>query len=184
MSYSHYTSYFNTLFQYNVFFPECVLFDFEDGPGLHGWTLTGTAFNNQPTYGDNPLQRKHASSNLKGDWYIGTYENRPSPSHPPNSQGNSPMGTATSPPFVLRGRKIRFLMAGGAKGDLERLDLLIDGNVVARETNKNKGGAMTQREFDVSALRGQVAQVRIVDNSSGGWGMIIVDHIEDSYCTD
>lgn len=55
-----------------------------------GWTKTGTAFDFQPTYGDNPVYRAPASSpqslhqaghgqstGLKGRYFVGTYEKRP-----------------------------------------------------------------------------------------------------------
>jgi hypothetical protein len=47
------------------------IFDFETGENaLKNWTLTGTVFNNQPTYGDNPKARGREPSNHKGDWWI------------------------------------------------------------------------------------------------------------------
>ncbi|KXJ29260.1 hypothetical protein AC249_AIPGENE29003 [Exaiptasia diaphana] len=155
---------------------DCVLFDFESG-NLDGWTLTGTAFTHQPTYGDNALIRNQRTSNLKGDWYIGTYEKRPSLSDPYAIQGNGPTGTATSPPFVIRGKKLSFLMAGGAGGSRGRFELLISGSVVRTETNTASANAMTQREFDVSSVRGQEAQVRIVDGSSGYWAVNYLPHV-------
>ncbi|KXJ29281.1 hypothetical protein AC249_AIPGENE29052 [Exaiptasia diaphana] len=162
---------------------ECTLFDFENGR-LDGWTLTGTAFNNQPTYGDNPRARGRNPSNVKGDWFVGTYDNRPSPSHPAGGkQGNGPTGTATSPQFVIQGTKLRFLIGGGSDTKSERLELLIGGSVVDSATSRSNRDGMEQREFDVSSFRGRVAQFRIVDESSYDWGIINVDHIEDNYCT-
>ncbi|KXJ29339.1 hypothetical protein AC249_AIPGENE29039 [Exaiptasia diaphana] len=160
---------------------KCALFDFETGR-LDGWTLTGTAFNNQPTYGDNTQARGYPSSNLKGNWSIGTYEDRPSPSHPPNAQGILPQGTATSPPFLIQGAKLTFLIGGGSDINVVRLELLIGGVVVAKAVSSQNVETMEQQEIDTSSLRGQVAQVRIVDKSSWLWGVIYVDHIQDS-CT-
>ena len=39
----------------SLFFKACK-FDFEDGKD--GWEKTGTTFDNQPTYGDNPTARE------------------------------------------------------------------------------------------------------------------------------
>lgn len=47
-------------------------FDFEDGIG--GWEKTGTAFDNQPTFGDNPTARDREPAKQQGDWWIGGTE--------------------------------------------------------------------------------------------------------------
>ncbi|KAL9978351.1 hypothetical protein ACROYT_G015852 [Oculina patagonica] len=45
---------------------EACKFDFEDG--IDGWEKTGTVFNNQPTYGDNPTARNRGQpANQQGD---------------------------------------------------------------------------------------------------------------------
>jgi len=52
-------------------------FDFEHG--IAGWERTGTVFNNQPTFGDNPTARNRGEpSKHQGSWWIGGAENRPS----------------------------------------------------------------------------------------------------------
>ena len=55
----------------------CIKLDFENGT-LRGWhkLALGTAFDNQPTYGDNPRARGSQPANQQGNWSIGTYENR------------------------------------------------------------------------------------------------------------
>src|SRR5512139_1033605 len=56
--------------------------DFETGD-LRGWHATGTAFNNQPTYGDNPTARHRGQpSRHQGNYWIGGYENRHTQSDP------------------------------------------------------------------------------------------------------
>lgn len=43
---------------------------------LRGWTKTGTAFDSQPTLGDNPTARGRGQpSNRQGNWWIGIFEN-------------------------------------------------------------------------------------------------------------
>ena len=49
-----------------------------EGGSKTGWTQTGTAFDNQPTYGDNPSARSRGQpAKMEGSWWIGGYEDRP-----------------------------------------------------------------------------------------------------------
>ena len=108
------------------FFLEVCKFDFEDGIG--GWDKTGTAFNNQPTYGDNPTARGFSSpANQQGDWWIGGYEDRPSKETRPGlSQGDGPQGTLTSPPFTIIGKNISFLIGGACNESFSRAELIVN----------------------------------------------------------
>ena len=83
-----------------------LVFDFEDGAAsLKEWGRTGTAFNNQPTYGDNiRIRLPGHRSEHDGNYWIGTYENRPEPSSPAGlTQGDVPQGTLISPEFIMTG---------------------------------------------------------------------------------
>ena len=86
------------------------MFDFEDGPAsLKDWGRTGTAFNNQPTYGDNVKARKKDQvANNQGDYWIGTYENRPDNKTSSGSiSGDFPQGSLISPEFEITGSCFR-----------------------------------------------------------------------------
>ena len=111
-------------------FPEPCKFDFEDG--IDRWEKTGTAFNNQPTYGDNPTARNRGQpANQQGDWWIGGFEDRPSKAAPAGkTQGDGPQGTLTSPFFIIWGRNINFLFGGGCDINTVRAELVIDDQVV------------------------------------------------------
>ena len=104
-------------------------FDFEDV--IDGWQRTGTVFNNQPTFGDNPTARNRGQpSNHQGDWWIGTYENRPSKeAEAGDSKGDKPKGTLTSPRFRIIGKTISFLIGGGCDVNVVRAELLVDNKV-------------------------------------------------------
>ena len=160
------------------FLQGCTLFDFEQG--LSGWTLTGTAFNSQPTYGDNPTARKRGQpSRHKGDWWIGTFEYRPSPSHPGGgTQGDGLLGTMTSPSFFIGGHTIRFLIGGGCTIARNRAELIVEGNVVLQATGRCNE-SMNERSWDVTGYKQKEAQVRLVDSWSEGWGHINFDHFEE-----
>ncbi|CAM9829761.1 unnamed protein product [Heterosigma akashiwo] len=91
----------------------CTTWDFETGD-LVGWTATGDAFDDQPTFGDNTRHRSvyegvsdfrsHGApqvSRHKGRYWVGTYESRPgagAANYTPPAEGY-PLGTAqgTSP---------------------------------------------------------------------------------------
>ncbi|XP_078363800.1 uncharacterized protein LOC144648022 [Oculina patagonica] len=153
----------------------CIL-DFEDGIG--SWTRTGTAFDNQPTYGDNPTARgRGEAANQQGDWWIGGYENRPSKAAPVGVQGDSPQGTLTSPYFSINGKNITFLIGGGCDINLIRAELIINSQVVRRATGKCRE-TMAREAWDVQEFIGQRACVKLVDASSGGWGHINFDDLK------
>ena len=104
-------------------------FDFEDET-IDNWVKTGTAFNKQPTYGDNSAARKSHLANQQGDWWIGTFENRPSKAAPAGrAQGDGPQGTLTSPFFTIKGKYIAFLIGGGCDMKIVRVELIIGNKV-------------------------------------------------------
>ena len=154
--------------------------DFEHGKDH--WTKTGTVFDNQPTYGDNPRHRNRESSQHVGNWWIGGYENRPSSSMSAGQvQGDGPQGTLTSPSFLVSGKDISFLIGGGCDVNLVRVELLVEGQVVRKDTGKCFE-SMERRHWNVAEYQGKMAQVRVVDNSSGGWGHINFDDLRGDTC--
>jgi hypothetical protein len=151
--------------------------DFETGE-LGGWTKTGTAFDTQPTYGDNPTARNRGqASNHQGNYWIGGYENRHRESDPPGRvQGDGPQGTLTSAPFSISSSAITFLIGGGCDINTERVELLINGQVVLKATGKCTE-TMEPLRWDVSPYQGRKAQIRLIDKSGGGWGHINFDDV-------
>ena len=145
---------------------------------MSNWTLNGTAFNNQPTYGNNTLARNR-KSNHKGDWWIGTYENRSSPSEPfGGQQGDSRKGSLTSPSFQITGKLLTFLIGAGCNNPHIRAELIVDGEVVRKETPAACIEAMREKSWNVTDYAGKNAQLRLVDHSSGDWGHINFDHLQ------
>ena len=147
---------------------------------MSNWTLNGTAFNNQPTYGNNTLSREGRSwSKHKGDWWIGTYENRPSPSEPfGEQQSDVPQGSMTSPSFQITGKLLTFLIGAGCNNPLLRAELIIGGEVVRKETPTECDEAMTEKSWNVTDYAVQHAQLRLVDHFSGHFGHINFDHLQ------
>jgi len=151
--------------------------DFETGD-LRGWTATGNAFAYQPTFGDNPTARHRGQpSNHQGQYWIGGYEKRPRASDPQGQiQGDGPQGTLTSQHFTITNPNISFLIGGGCDLNTERVELLIDGQVVFQATGKCTE-TMERMRWNASQFMGRSAQIRLVDASGGGWGHINFDDV-------
>jgi len=145
---------------------EVVIADFESGYG--GWTVEGAAFGKGPAHGTLPNQGRVEGFEGKGlvNSYLG---------------GDGPIGTLTSPGFVVDRPFISFLIGGGGWKGKTCMNLLVDGQVVRTATGPNvvPGGSeeLSQASWDVSDLMGKKAQIQIVDAASGGWGHINVDQI-------
>jgi hypothetical protein len=154
-----------------------ITWDFESGD-LRGWTKTGAAFDTQPTYGDNPTARHRGQpSNHQGNYWIGGYENRHRPSDPPGRvQGDGPQGTLTSKPFTIATPVLNFLIGGGCDINTERVELIVNRQVVLRATGKCTE-TMERVLWDVTPYMGHTAQIRLIDASSGGWGHINFDDV-------
>lgn len=166
----------------NLVFARAFNNDFETGD-LTDWEKTGTAFDFQPTWGDNPTARNRGQpSEHQGDWWLGLAEKYQGPvkgkalGQNPGDLADgvdAPQGTLTSKEFTIIGETINFLMGGGnrAWGTAEPccVNLVID-ETVERTMTGNNTETMTRREWDVSDLNGKIAQLVVIDNSSGGWG--------------
>ena len=127
-----------------------------------GWTLTGD------------LEEARNPSTVGGEYYIGTgrintFEGGP--------KGDGNLGTLTSPAFTINDTYLSFLIGGGGRTDgTLQAELLVNGEVVETATGTNEG-ALNWQHWDVSAYAGQEAVLRIVDNATGGWGAITLDHV-------
>jgi len=145
-----------------AFAADLVIADFE-GQDFGAWKSDGTAFRRRPARGvqlreleiENAAGSGVASSEIEGD---------------------APQGTLTSPEFKIERAYISFLIAGG---DYERhacINLLVGGKIVRSATGWNSDRLITQ-SWDVRSWAGQPAQIQIVDEASGSWGHLNVDHI-------
>ncbi len=159
--------------------------DFETGD-LTDWEKTGTAFDFQPTYGDNPTARnRNQPSQHQGEWWLGLYEKYQGPDkgaelgqNPGDTQGDAPQGTLTSIEFKLIGEKMNFLIGGGYHPwEIDAnpccVNLVIDEEVKRTATGTtvdNGNESMTRQEWDISEFKGKMAKIVIVDQNSGGWG--------------
>ncbi|MWA15184.1 GH32 C-terminal domain-containing protein [Streptomyces sp. BA2] len=143
-----------------------VLADFEGG-SYGDWTTTGDAFGSAPATGTLPNQQE--VSGFLGGGLVNTFRD-----------GDSTTGTLTSPEFTIDKDYVNFLVGGGnhpaGSENPTAVELLIDGQVVHSATGKD-AEALNWASWDVKDLVGKKARIRIVDDHTGGWGHLNVDHI-------
>ncbi len=135
-------------------------------PGeLAGWTREGDAFSEAPTIG--PLTGQAPIVGALGpfvDSFTGTH-------------GDDARGRLLSPAFILTGDRMRLLVGGGRDPLHLRVSLLVDGEQRFSETGTNYE-TLGRREWNIAPFRGKSARIEIVDGSTGSWGHILVDEIE------
>ena len=138
--------------------------DFEDGNG--DWIVTGTAFG--------VGKRRNRATNFLGKGYINSYLN-----------GDKVLGTLTSPPLKFERKHLNFLIGGGNHPGKTGLILLVDGKTVRTSTGFSQKNDKNQeildwKSWDVSEFIGKEARLQIIDQHSGGWGHILLDHVVQS----
>ncbi len=144
---------------------ETVIADFE-GDDYGAWTATGKAFGPGPARGT--LAGQNTVSGFKGRGLVNTFY-----------KGDRTRGTLTSPPFTIQRRYISFLVGGGGHGNQTVVQLLA-GNKVVRAARGRNREQLEWATWDVVKLKGRTTRIRIVDDHTGGWGHINVDHIIQS----
>jgi fructan beta-fructosidase len=144
--------------------------DFE-GPTYGKWKAQGEAFGKGPARG--PLPGQMPVTGFLGKGLVNSFVG-----------GDRSTGTLTSPPIAIQRRYINFLVGGGGHAGKTCVNLLHAGKVVRTATgpNINPGGSerLDWHTWDVGDLAGKIVTIQIVDNHTGGWGHINVDHIVQS----
>ncbi len=147
--------------------PDILIADFE-GPDYGAWKVTGEAFGNGPAQGTLPNQMP--VDGFLGKGLVNSY-----------AGGDGTTGTLTSPPLKVQRKYIHFLIGGGQHPGKTCINLLLDGKVVRTATGPNDkpGGSehLDPYAWDVSDLAGKMVVIEIVDQATGGWGHINLDHI-------
>ncbi|HOZ49666.1 MAG TPA: GH116 family glycosyl hydrolase [Candidatus Hydrogenedentes bacterium] len=135
-----------------------------EGENYGQWEATGVAFGSRPARGTLLGQQK--VSGYEGEGLVNTFLG-----------GDEPHGMLTSPPFTIERKQINFLMGGGNHPGRTCMNLVVDGHVVCSAAGINSE-ELTWHTWRVDAWEGKQARLQIVDEESGGWGHISVDHIE------
>jgi beta-fructofuranosidase/levanase/fructan beta-fructosidase len=137
-----------------------VFADFEHGYG--DWAATGGAFGEAPATGK--VGQQNPIEGFEGKGFVNTFL--------PN---DGAVGTLTSPEFTIEKDYINFLIGGGQE-PLTCMRLTVGGKTVAAASGRQHEH-LKAASFDVRKLKGQKAQLVIVDSLTGGWGHINVDQI-------
>ncbi|HLX61329.1 MAG TPA: glycoside hydrolase family 32 protein [Planctomycetota bacterium] len=147
---------------------EDILFADFEGADYGAWKTTGDAFGSGPAHGDLPGQM-HVDGYL-GKGYVNSFHG-----------GDKSTGTLVSPEFKIERKYITFLIGGGGFAGKTCMNLVIGGKTERTATGPNTqpGGSETleRQTWDVSELAGKSARIEIIDDATGGWGHINVDHI-------
>jgi hypothetical protein len=149
---------------------DLLIADFE-GKDYGDWKTTGEAFGPGPAPGTLPGQMP--VSGYKGKGLVNSFYG-----------GDRSTGTLISPPLTIDRKYINFLIGGGKHPGETCINLLLDGKVVRTATGPNDqpGGSehLDWHTWDVSDLAGKMVVIQIVDQHTGGWGHINIDHIVQS----
>jgi quinoprotein glucose dehydrogenase len=140
------------------------LFESFEGDGFGSWEEKGSAFGKAPI----PGITKGLTSELTA--YSG--ESLACSAH----GGDEATGSLTSAEFTIEEPYIVFLLGGGNLPGKTCVQLVVNGKVEKEATGKNSLRCESAT-WDVTALKGKKARIRILDEERGAWGMIAVDHI-------
>ncbi len=146
---------------------DLLISDFESDD-YGAWKTTGDAFGAGPARGALPGQM--SVDGFKGKGLVNSFH-----------KGDAGTGSLTAPEFKIERKFISFLIGGGKNAEKTCLNLLIDGKAVRTATGPNDkpGGVETlaPESWEVSEFVGKTAVIRVVDEATGGWGHINVDHL-------
>ena len=144
--------------------------DFE-GEDYGAWKVDGNAFGTKPARGALPGQMSVGGYLGKG--LVNSFNG-----------GDDSKGKLTSQAFKIERKHINFLIGGGKYPGQTCINLIVGGKTVRTATGPNDrpGGSeqLDSSSWDVTDLTGQMAVIEIVDDRTGGWGHINIDHIFQS----
>lgn len=148
----------------------------------HWHKVFGTAFDYQPTWGDNSYERSGVHSRMEGNSYIGTYEKYPHPGYNEAGwiQGNGPVGMIKSDNYVIEMDRFSLLVGGGAHPDTCFV-AMVDASthqLYFTQTGLNSD-LMLKYIWNTETLIGTQVYFVIADLFDGSWGNISVDSIKE-----
>lgn len=140
------------------------IFQSFEGDGFGEWQSTGRAFGLSPVHGS--LDGVKIKLNAFSEYAFAFSAH----------EGPDSTGSLLSPEFTISESYIHFRIAGGDMPEKTAVQLLIDGKVVREEVGK-RIPVFAAEKFDVTGFQGQKARLRVVDEATGEWGFIALDHV-------
>lgn len=141
---------------------QIVVADFE-GTAYGDWVAAGKAFGSGPVEGTLPNQ--NPVSGFEGGRLVNSYVH-----------GDGATGTLTSPPFVLSEPYLNLLVGGGGHRGKTCVNFRVGDKTVVSLTGRDSEH-LDWRSIDVRSLQGEEATLEFVDEATGSWGHVLVDHI-------
>ena len=141
---------------------DLIIADFE-GQDYDDWQATGEAFGLKSARGN--LESQKGIIGFKGIGFANSL-----------ADGDKPQGVLTSPKFQVRRKFVNFLIGGGNHHNQTCVNLVIDDRIVRTATGNNQK-KLAVVTWDVSEFSDEIAQIEIIDEHSGSWGHIILDHV-------
>ena len=142
--------------------PARLIGDFEGTTWGAGWTATGDLAAARPT----PAGLVGQVGARLADTFAGG--------------GDAATGVITSPSFTVDRNFLHFLVAGGrhplGEEPATSVQLLVDGRPVRTATGDDSA-RLRPVQWDVREFAGRTAQVQVLDDATGGWGHLMVDHV-------
>ncbi len=138
---------------------------FETGT-LQDWKAEGNAWEGQPIKGDTIAGRGRGASNHVGQFWIGGYE----------KFGDARTGILTSSSFEVTHPWASFLVGGGQDRNLTRVEVVEEatGKIIDFASGTDVED-MRREVVDLRAYVGKRIFVRVVDQSTSGWGHVNFD---------
>ena len=138
---------------------------FEKGT-LEGWTAEGNAWERQPVEGDTVAVRKRGNSQHVGRFWLGGYERR----------GDKGLGTLTSQSFEVTHPWASYLVGAAPNVSEERVEIVEEATGKVIHTGHGAQVESMQRvAVNLTNLIGKRIFIRIVDQSTRGWGHVNFD---------
>jgi uncharacterized protein (DUF608 family) len=129
---------------------------------LAAGAFSGPAFREKPSRGTGPDQME--VTGFDGKQLVNTFDPR----------GDAQTGILESPPIKINRRYLKFLVGGGSNPETTAVQLIVNGEVIETATGQQTE-RLVEKTWDLNAVKGKEALIRIVDQDVNPWGHVLAD---------